>query len=242
MYSTKTTILSSRPRRPRRPRLRVPRSEKVTRSRRASPLARAPSRPRRLPSERNSTTHPTRGLPPPCARLAVAATLPRYLTFFEYDGSALHGFQPTVRRHRAHGAGRAGRRVDSIHGLSWTGDVRRELEDGRACTRRCRRTSTSDARARTVERSRTTRRARRGLNYHLKQLGAAVRVTECVRVDELNPTFPRRHDAVSRLYEYKLSVGTETMVGVCSITNARVVRRRSGLLAGKGNRSRATAR
>ena len=139
----------------------------------------------------------------------VAATLPRYLTFFEYDGSALHGFQrqsdAAVRTVQAALDDALTRFTGSRGPVTCVGSSRTDA--GVHATRNSAHFDVGRAGedGRTIAYDETS--VRRGLNYHLKQLGAAVRVTECVRVDELNPTFHARHDAVSRLYEYKLSVG-----------------------------------
>ena len=139
----------------------------------------------------------------------VAATLPRYLTFIEYDGHALHGFQrqsnTTLRTVQGALDDALTRFTGSRGPVMCVGSSRTDV--GVHATRNSAHFDVGRASedGRVIAYDETS--VRRGLNYHLRQLGAAVRVTECVRVDELNPTFHARHDAVSRLYEYKLLVG-----------------------------------
>ena len=225
-----------------RPFFRHPRRRRPGSSRRKSdsfamrrlPLARAHAR--SPPSSSSETRRRTRRAVSPHARVS-----PRRRDASRYLHLRVRWERPpripaTVRRHRARGAGRAGDALTRFTG-SWTGDVRRELEDGRGAplTSSAPRPPDTGEGGRAIAYDETSAKS---LNYHLKQLGAAVRVTECVRVDRTESDVSTETTPVTGSCNYKLSVGTETMVGVCSIL--LVVRRRSGLLAGRET-ARATA-
>jgi len=152
----------------------------------------------------------------------VLARLPRYLAFIEYDGNAAHGFQRQANTslRTVQGAldgaltrfnGNRGdvecvgsSRTDvgvhalrnSVHfDLSGGGSRKKNEESGEG--------TAHDA---------TT--VRNGVNFHLRKMSCDfVRVTECVRVDEMNAEFHARHDAVGRRYAYEILVGPRSDEG-----------------------------
>lgn len=139
----------------------------------------------------------------------IAASLPRYLAFVEYDGARFRGFQRQRGLLTVQGSldealelfagGRERGTIESV-GSSRTDagvhatrnsvhfDVARETKNGAR--------EAYDAES-----------VRKGLNFHLHALQRAMKVTECVRVDEMNPTFHARHDAIRRRYRYEILVG-----------------------------------
>ena len=139
----------------------------------------------------------------------IAAAVPRYLAFLEYDGARFRGFQrqcgvaATVQGalDEALTAFTGARGAIECVGSSRTDVGVHALRNSAHFD--CARTTKDGT---TVE-PHDGASVRRGVNYHLKKLGAAVRVTECVRVDLVNPKFHARHDAVARRYRYDILVG-----------------------------------
>lgn len=141
----------------------------------------------------------------------ASKALPRYLAFLEYDGAKFRGFQRQKLGERATTTVQDAldEALETFTGnrgaVASVGSSRTDV--GVHATRNsahfdCARVGKDGSMDAYDSES-----VRRGLNYHLKSRERAMRVTECVRVDTLNPTFHARHDAVSRRYRYEILVG-----------------------------------
>jgi len=138
------------------------------------------------------------------------ARAPRYLAWLEYDGAALHGFQ-----RQADGASPTAQGAFDSALRAFAGDRADVRSVGSSRTdvgvHALRNAVHFDllrfASLRERSDAADARRVRLGLNSHLSRINNAVNVVECVRVDDMNPEFHARHDAIERKYAYDIVVG-----------------------------------
>ena len=170
---------------------------------------RAPKRPRVGPPDDTDAPEDRAGMSSSASRRALAR-LPRYLAFIEYDGNTAHGFQrqanTTLRTVQGALDGALTRFNGNRGDVECVGSSRTDVG-----VHALRNSVHFDLRRGGVGGGETAHDAatvRNGVNFHLRKMSCDfVRVTECVRVDEMNAEFHARHDAVGRRYAYEILVG-----------------------------------